>query len=591
MWILLSALFGCTGPVGPGPSDSGDETGRDDTDPDDEGPERLCQIDVTCAGDILDDPKGPCTIDVTDADGVSLYSGAAGIELRGRSSLAFPKKQYAVELRSYTELPVWPGSSWRYLADGTNPGSAWKDVGFDDSSWTQGAAPLGYGELYLNTEIPAGDGAERPVTTYLRRTFTVYNPQQLVEIDVGLMRNDGAAIYLNGNEIVRDNLPAGAGPTTLASAAAGPIEEITWQIVTLPPDGLVQGENTIAVEVHQAAKDSPDMRFDFFLEAEGAEAPANFFHMGKDAEWILNGQYVDRALFRNRLGFDLFSSFAEENRYATETRFCEMTLNGAYKGIFTLGEKIDRDDDRVNLQDGAAPGDSFIVKLGDGLGFHDNTVGYGSWEAVWPQDDTAEAKMDQFMDQFDAAVKSGNEDAIWNLVDMDSAVDFVLLQEFMKNVDSYQLSVHLYRDVGGKAFFVPWDLDLSMGYPYKDCGATGWNYREFTLYDGTIVKTDYIEAFADSPKFQARLAQRWAELRQDQLSEDHIKALIAGYDETLAPAITRNFETWPIEDIVFKTDFVDNWLCPVSSYDEEHARVLQFVHDRLAWMDANISSF
>jgi spore coat protein H len=380
--------------------------------------------------------------------------------------------------------------------------------------------------------------------------------------------------------------------STPAIEVADAESEITWQIRKLPVTQLEQGDNVLAVEVHQAELDSPDMRFDLFLTGEGAEVPVNFLGMGKDPGWVLNGQYVDRVLFRNRLAFDLFQSFGEEQRYAPETKFCEMSLNGTYQGIYTLGEKIDRDDDRVNLTEGPTPGDSFIIKLGDDGGFHPNAVGYGTWKAVWPDDDpTAEPKMNQFLDQWESAVKARNEDAMWSLVDMDSAVDWVLLEEFMKNVDSYQLSVHLARDVGGKAWFVPWDLDLSMGYPYTDCSAIGWNNRSFTAPDGTIVPTTYIEAMADSPKFHARLMERWAELRQEQLSEDHILDLIAGYDATLAPAIDRNFKRWPIDKIAFKTDFEDNWLCPVDSYDEEHARVLTFIHERLQWMDANIATF
>ena len=87
------------------------------------------------------------------------------------------------------------------------------------------------------------------------------------------------------------------------------------------------------------------------------------------------------------------------------------------------------------------------------------------------------------------------------------------------------------------------------------------------------------------------LVARWAELRQGPMAEDAILGRIAGYDETLAPAIDANFERWPIKDIAFKTDFVDNWLCPVDSYADEHARVLTFVSDRLAWMDANVATF
>src|SRR5688572_11443847 len=49
--------------------------------------ETLCRVDVQCPGSILDNPKAPCTMQVADSDGAPLYDGAAGLELRGRSSL------------------------------------------------------------------------------------------------------------------------------------------------------------------------------------------------------------------------------------------------------------------------------------------------------------------------------------------------------------------------------------------------------------------------------------------------------------------------------------------------------------------------
>ena len=97
----------------------------------------------------------------------------------------------------------------------------------------------------------------------------------------------------------------------------------------------------------------------------------------------------------------------------------------------------------------------------------------------------------------------------------------------------------------------------------------------------------------DETAFEA-MVERWNELRQGVLSDDAVLARVAGYDATLAPAIDANFERWPIGDIKFSTDYpevVENWLCPVTSYDEEHARTVEFLTERLAWMDANISSF
>jgi hypothetical protein len=555
------------------------------------GAERLCQVEVTCFGNILDEPKAPCEMLVTDADNAPLYAGPAGIEMRGRSSLLFPKPQYAVELRDYTELPVWPGSVWSYLDTGVDPGPNWMNPTFDDTSWKTGGAPLGAGEGYLSTNIAAG-----AVTTWYRYPFSVSSLPDITKGGIGLMRNDGAVVYLNGTEIMRDNLPEVSDAQTLALTSTSGPEELQWVHGNFDPALLVSGTNVLAVEVHQSAIASPDSRFDLWLEATGDDASTDFFDMGADADWILNGQYVDRALFRNRLAFDLFQSFGGTERYATQTKFCEMKLNGVYEGVYTLGEKIEKDTSRIEIDAGDAPGDTFVIKLDDAPGFRPNGVGAGNWQMVYPDNDpTAEAAVSQYLDGFESAVLGPNpadpSTGVFAYVDMDSAVDWVLLEEFMKNADAYQWSVYLWKDQGGLMHFTPWDFDLSMGYPYTDCGSSGWDARTFLATGGGVTDIAYIQAMESVPAFRDRLVTRWQELRQNQMSDANIQALIAGYDATLAPGIGPNFDRWPMQDIKFTTDYVDNWLCPVSTYDDEHQRVLDFIAGRLAWMDANISTF
>ncbi len=565
-------------------TDSGTDTGESTGDP-----SLICQVDVQCNGNILDDPKVPCHLQVVSGDGIPLYDGPAGFELRGRTSLTFPKPQYSADLRKYGELPIWPGFIWHYEDSGADLGTAWREPSYVDAAWSEGAAPLGYGVDYLSTTISPGPDPEAPaITTYFRYTFNVNSLVDITKLTVGILRNDGAAVYLNGVEILRDNLPAGAAYDTPATAPVTAADEVLWVTADVDASLLVAKGNVLAVELHQSATSSDDVvdaRFDLFLEASGGDNAVDMLGMGSDSDWILNGQYLDRVLFRNRLAFDLFQSFGGPERYASESVFCELTLDGRYQGVYTLGERVEREGTRVDIGDSGQPGTSFIVKLDDVDGFHENAVGYGTWQMVFPEETPqAEAEVSSYLAAWEDAVlgsdPSDPETGIFGYVDMDSAVDFVLLQEFTKNMDAYQLSVYLWKDTDGKMFFSPWDLDLSFGYPFYDCGAEGW-----------VTRVPFVDAMAAEPAFHAALVARWSELRQGPMAEDAILARIAGYDATLGDAVTRNFERWPIEDIVYRTDHVADWLCPVSSYEEEHTRVLSFISARLAWMDANIDSF
>src|SRR6185436_14862427 len=75
------------------------------------------------------------------------------------------------------QVPLVPsGSVWRYLDNGSDQGTAWRNLNFDDSSWAAGLAPLGYGDGDEATHVSYGpDPNNKYVTTYFRRAFTVAN--------------------------------------------------------------------------------------------------------------------------------------------------------------------------------------------------------------------------------------------------------------------------------------------------------------------------------------------------------------------------------------------------------------------------------
>src|SRR5688572_29675969 len=105
---------------------------------------------------------------------------------------------------------VATGSPWRYRDDGTDQGTAWQATAFDDSGWKVGPAQFGYGEGDEATVIDFGpNAADKYVTTYFRREFQVTDPAGFRNLVVRALHDDGAAIYLNGTEVYREDLPPG----------------------------------------------------------------------------------------------------------------------------------------------------------------------------------------------------------------------------------------------------------------------------------------------------------------------------------------------------------------------------------------------
>ena len=163
------------------------------------------------------------------------------------------------------------GDEWRYLDDGSDQRSPWTAIGFDDSAWSTGNAQLGYGDGDEVTVVSfGGDPDNKQITTYFRHEFTVADAAQFDNLRIGLLRDDGAAVYLNGVEIVRDNLAPGALFDEGASGTVGGGDEDTFFEFEVDAGQLVGGTNVLAVEVHQRNGTSSDMSFDLWLDGLAA---------------------------------------------------------------------------------------------------------------------------------------------------------------------------------------------------------------------------------------------------------------------------------------------------------------------------------
>ncbi|PCC68414.1 hypothetical protein SAMN02745121_05019 [Nannocystis exedens] len=179
-------------------------------------------------------------------------------------------------------LLVSPTAAWTYLvqpSEGSGDecrvpagGTAWRtSTGFDDSvaaGWASGFAELGYGDGDERTVIPFGDDEDdKCITQYFRHEFTVQNPSLYSTLVVRLLRDDGAVVYINGTQVVRSNMPATFGPTTVASTTVDGSDEDRFFVFSGIGNLLVAGTNLIAVEVHQRSDSNPDVSFALELDA------------------------------------------------------------------------------------------------------------------------------------------------------------------------------------------------------------------------------------------------------------------------------------------------------------------------------------
>ncbi|MCH8044216.1 MAG: lamin tail domain-containing protein [Planctomycetes bacterium] len=166
-------------------------------------------------------------------------------------------------------LLVGKGSTWRYLDDGSNQGTAWRARTFNDGAWASGPAQLGYGDGDERHVVASGPQGARFITTYFRRSFNVTNAAQFTALTLNLLRDDGAVVYLNGQEVGRSNMPTGGVnyQTTAQLVISGAEESTVFHPINISPSALREGNNVLAVEIHQQNSGSSDISFDAELVA------------------------------------------------------------------------------------------------------------------------------------------------------------------------------------------------------------------------------------------------------------------------------------------------------------------------------------
>lgn len=319
--------------------------------------------------------------------------------------------------------------------------------------------------------------------------------------------------------------------------------------------------------------------------------------MPSESDWVLFAPYnFDRALIRNPFIYELSNQIG---RYAVRTRFVEVYVNEGsgnvaesdYVGVYTLMEKIKRDDDRVDIAK-LDPSDRTEPEITGGYIFKIDrsdpgsttlTAGGRTLNFVEPESNEINSAqrnwVRNYFDEFASVLNSNNFDdpvsGYAKYIDVDSWIDHHLLNVLSLNVDALRLSTYFYLDREGKIEFGPiWDFDRSME-------STDGRDDNPNLWRGGGDATDFFnypwwDRLFDDPNFWQKYIDRWHELRREQFSTENINALIDGFVDELSEAQARNFSRWTN-------------VAPRGSWSSEIERMRTWLHDRAAFMDAQFA--
>ena len=259
-------------------------------------------------------------------------------------------------------------------------------------------------------------------------------------------------------------------------------------------------------------------------------------------DWVLNPMNDEPSYVRDNLSYLLA---AQLGHYAPRTKYCEVIVNGDYRGLYFLTEKIKIDSKRVDIVEMDSADNSlpdvtggYIIKA-DKLTGGDipawTTTAYDYWEEVnyiyhapKPEVITADqgAYIHHYFDTIQNVVAAHNQDVSHGFpayLDIPSFIDYIIMGEFASNVDIYQKSTFFHKDRNGKLRAGPvWDFNLAYGYDFGSVGRSGYDVLQFANGDNT--GSDFWHQLYEDNMFSCYLFHRWEELTAEgaPLSYSHV---------------------------------------------------------------------
>lgn len=318
--------------------------------------------------------------------------------------------------------------------------------------------------------------------------------------------------------------------------------------------------------------------------------------MPAENDWILNGLAFDPSLMRDYLAYNLSRQMGN---YAPRTQYCEVLINGEYKGLYLLQEKIKADSNRVNILEITTTdisGDNltggYITKAdkttgGDPVAW--TTIAYNGQDINYihdlPKPEDVTTEQDNYIyTQFTnlQTALTGNNMTLLNgypaRIDIPSFVDFMISNDFAANADGYQLSTYFHKDRKGKLRAGPiWDFNLTWGNDLFQYGLDRSKYYTWQFLNGDNEGSKFWRDLFDNAKFKCYLSKRFNQLIQanQPLNTAVLNTFIDNTVTLISEAKVRENQKWNT----------------IPNYALEIANLKAFISNRTNWMTNNLGGF
>ncbi len=319
---------------------------------------------------------------------------------------------------------------------------------------------------------------------------------------------------------------------------------------------------------------------------------------GKEKVWVLSSNHCDQSLLRNYAAFTLAGGF-DAIAWEPKGINVELYLNGRYEGVYFLCEHIRVSKDRVNIEKNKPDEIDTGYLLQYSRYAEDDIFTYGDSKFEISSDLSSnpdiKAEQIRFISDYVTkcydALKTGDEELIRSLVDVESLVASYIVEETVRNIDAQWDSFYLYKDRGGKLVFGPlWDFDLCFGNDYRAETDKYDSYKE--LYVGYGLGST--NGSADNSVFKIMLQHEWfRKLVREEWNREYeriakLSEEVQNYAEPQLDAYIRNFRRWQIygRRINMEPDEIRNF----RNYNDQINYLANWIDNRVAWLNAAFNS-
>ena len=446
------------------------------------------------------------------------------------------------------------------------------------------------GNSVVKAENKSKEKKRTTITKEEVKEWAAPDEESLEYYDLGEFSTTLPVVYMNtkGQQVLKENAIWG----NIALLDGNGEEQSVFSI----PNSIYRATIKYRGASSYSKFDKKQYRIKFYKNEKDSAKEVSLAGMGANSEWVLNGPYLDKTLIRNKLVYDLAR---ELNGWAPDTRFVELFVDGEYQGVYLAVEPVTNGESRLRLAEfGLLSGETAYIVNRDRIDTGSEEIDtwgktngytYNALYIRYPSKNKITEKQKEYIkkdiSEFEQVLYGENFSdkrmGYQAYIDMDNWVDYFIINEFAMNYDAGNLSTYLYKELDGKLQLAVWDFNNGFD-----------NYQWFRTETDVLhtVENSWFQRLWQDENFRDRVCERYRQLRETTLADEHIAEKIASYQEKLGEAVDRNFKVWGYS-------FKENLLAGTSkegtsrnirSYEEAMKQLTDTIRERLAYLDKEL---